>query len=79
MYDPRPNVDFALAERIGTRWFWSSALHNQDIEVLVAKGRATLTGTVATWLDREQAAYDAYSVGARYVDNDLLVSTAGGR
>ena len=49
------------------------------MEVRVAKGRATLTGTVDTWLDREQAAYDAYNVGARYVDNDLLVVTAGGQ
>jgi osmotically-inducible protein OsmY len=78
VYDPRPNADFALAERIRTRWFWSSSLHNQDMEVLVEKGRATLTGTVATWLDREQAAADAYNVGARFVDNDLMVSTASG-
>ena len=78
VYAPKPNADFALAERIRSRWFWSSALHNQDIEVLVEKGRATLTGTVDTWLDRDQAAYDAYNAGARYVDNDLLVSTMGG-
>ena len=78
VYQPRPNADFALAERIRTRWFWSSSLHNQDIEVLVEKGRATLTGTVATWLDREQAAHDAYNVGARYVENDLVVPTASG-
>jgi osmotically-inducible protein OsmY len=78
VYAPKLNADFALAERIRSRWFWSSALHNQAIEVLVEKGRATLTGTVDTWLDREQAAYDAYKVGARYVDNDLLVSTASG-
>jgi osmotically-inducible protein OsmY len=77
IYQPRPNADFALAERIRTRWFWSPSLHNQLIEVLVEKGRATLTGTVATWLDREQAAYDAYSAGARYVDNDLLVTASG--
>ena len=77
VYAPKPNADFALAERIRSRWFWSSALHNQDIEVLVEKGRATLTGTVDTWLDRDQAAYDAYNAGARYVDNDLLVSTIG--
>ena len=77
VYAPKPNADFALAERIRTRWFWSSALHNQDIEVLVERGRATLTGTVDTWLDRDQAAYDAYTAGARYVDNDLLVSTIG--
>ncbi|MGY3090903.1 osmotically-inducible protein OsmY [Hymenobacter sp. UYAg731] len=78
VYNPKPNADFALAERIRTRWFWSPSLHNQLIEVLVEKGRATLTGTVATWLDREQAAYDAYNAGARYVDNDLVVSTASG-
>ena len=78
VYQPRLNVDFALVERIRTRWFWSSSLYNQDIEVLVEKGRATLTGTVATWLDREQAAYHSYNVGARYVDNDLLVSTLSG-
>ena len=78
VYAPKPNADFALAERIRTRWFWSPSLHNQAIEVLVEKGRATLTGTVDTWLDREQAAYDAYNVGARYVDNDLTVSPASG-
>ncbi|WP_310394192.1 BON domain-containing protein [Hymenobacter sp.] len=73
-----PNADFALAERIRRRYFWSASLHNQGVEVAVEKGRATLTGTVDTWLDRDQAAYDAYTAGARYVDNDLLVSTVGG-
>ena len=70
---PRPNPDFALAERIRNRYFWSASLHNQAIEVLVEKGRATLTGTVATWLDRDTAGYDAYDAGARFVDNDLLI------
>ena len=74
----KPNADFALAERIRRCYFWSASLHNQDVEVAVEKGRATLTGTVDTWLDRDQAAYDAYNAGARYVDNDLLVSTMGG-
>ncbi len=71
---PRPNPDFALAERIRHRYFWSASLHNQDIEVLVENGRATLTGTVDTWLDRDTAAYDAYNAGARFVDNDLVLS-----
>ncbi|TDN38795.1 BON domain-containing protein [Hymenobacter sp. UV11] len=74
----RPNSDFALAERIRTLFFWSASLHNQDVEVLVENGRATLTGTVDTWLDREQATFDAYEAGALAVDNDLLVSTASG-
>ena len=73
-----PNSDFALAERIRTQFFWSASLHNQEIEVLVENGRATLTGTVETWLDRDQAAYDAYEAGATFVDNDLLLSTASG-
>ena len=73
-----PNSDFALAERIRTQYFWSASLHNQDVEVLVENGRATLTGTVETWLDRDQAAFDAYEAGATFVDNDLLLSTASG-
>ena len=47
--------------------------------MLVENGRATLTGTVDTWLDREQVAFDAYEAGALVVDNDLLLSTASGR
>jgi osmotically-inducible protein OsmY len=70
---PRPYPDFALAERIRQRYFWSASLHNQNIAVLVENGRATLTGTVATWLDRDAAGYDAYDAGARFVDNDLLI------
>jgi osmotically-inducible protein OsmY len=69
-----PNSDFALAERIRTRYFWSASLHNQHVEVLVKNGRATLTGTVASWLDREQAAYDAREAGAQDVDNYLLIA-----
>ena len=30
-----PNSDFALAERIRTRYFWSASLHDQDVAVLV--------------------------------------------
>ena len=43
-----PNPDFALAERICQRYFWLASLHNQDVEVLVERGRSSLTGTVAT-------------------------------
>ncbi|AMJ66011.1 BON domain-containing protein [Hymenobacter sp. PAMC 26628] len=71
-----PNSDFALAERIRTLYFWSASLHNQAIEVLVENGRATLTGTVDTWLDREQAAYDAHEAGAQDVDNCLLIAAS---
>ncbi|MDJ0367583.1 BON domain-containing protein [Hymenobacter sp. H14-R3] len=78
VYEPWPNADSVLAERIRTHWFWSPSLHNQDLEVLAEKGCVTLTGTVATWLDREQAANDAYLMGARYVTNNLVVAPTSG-
>jgi osmotically-inducible protein OsmY len=69
----RLNPDFALAERIRSRLFWSPSLHSQAIEVVVAKGRAILTGTVDTWLDRDQAGRAAHAAGAWDVDNDLVI------
>ncbi|AHJ97367.1 hypothetical protein Hsw_1772 [Hymenobacter swuensis DY53] len=33
--------------------------------------RATLTGTVDSWLDRQQAAQEAHEAGAREVNNHL--------
>ncbi|MBC7449053.1 MAG: BON domain-containing protein [Hymenobacteraceae bacterium] len=69
------NPDYALTERIRMRYFWSVGLHDQEVQVLVENGRATLTGTVDTWQDRKQAALDAYEVGARDVNNHLRVTT----
>ncbi len=72
-----PDPDHALAGRIRQRHFWSASLHDQDIEVQVSHGRATLTGTVDTWPERQQAAADAYEAGARDVNNHLhVLSTA---
>ena len=68
-----PNPDHALANRIRQRHFWSASLHDQDIEVQVSHGRATLTGTVDTWPERQQAALDANEAGARDVNNHLRV------
>lgn len=77
-YSAKPNADVVLAGRIRNRYFWSAGLHDQDVDVLVTKGRATLTGTVDTWLDRAEAAREAYTAGARTVDNELLVAMDGG-
>ena len=68
-------ADEALTARIRTRYCWSASLHDQEVEVHVAKGRATLTGTVDTWLDRKHAAVAAHEAGAREVNNHLLVLT----
>lgn len=71
---PSP-ADQALAARIRQRHFWSLALHYQPMEVQVEHGQVTLTGTVANWLDREEAGLDAYEAGARDVHNYLTLST----
>ena len=67
------NRDHALAERIRARYCWSASLHDQDVDVRVVGGRATLTGTVYTWLDRKHAAATAHEAGACEVNNHLLV------
>ncbi|MDQ2793753.1 MAG: BON domain-containing protein [Bacteroidota bacterium] len=69
------NPDLALAARIRARYGWSAGLHDQDVTVQVANGRATLTGTVDTWLDRQLAAEEARDAGAHAVNNHLLVLT----
>ncbi|MDQ2770903.1 MAG: BON domain-containing protein [Bacteroidota bacterium] len=70
-----PTPDHALAERIRARYCWSASLHDQEVDVQVENGRATLTGTVDTWLDRKHAAQAAHEAGAREVNNHLLVLT----
>ena len=73
-----PNPDLALAARIRGRYCWSASLHDQEVAVEVENGRATLSGTVDTWLDRRQAALEAFEVGARDVNNHLRVLAAEG-
>ena len=71
---PAPlNPDLALAARIRARFCWSAGLHDQEVTVQVANGRATLTGTVDTWLDRQLAAEEARDAGAHEVNNHLRV------
>lgn len=72
--EPAPlSPDLALAARIRQHFCWSAGLHDQDMAVQVAGGRATLTGTVDTWLDRKLAAEEARDAGAYEVNNHLCV------
>ena len=70
-----PDPDHALAARIRARYNWSASLHDQDVAVQVENGRATLSGTVDTWLDRKHAAQAAHEAGSREVNNHLRVLT----
>ncbi|MBU6123263.1 BON domain-containing protein [Hymenobacter siberiensis] len=75
---PDPDSDYALAGRIRERHFWSASLHDQDIDVQVSHGHATLTGTVDSWPERQQATLEAYKAGAHDVKNHLLVLAPAG-
>lgn len=74
---PRPasgiNPDLALAEHIRMRYQWSASLCNQEVDVQVANGRTTLSGTVDTWQARQQATREACEAGASAVNNHLRV------
>ena len=74
-----PDPDHALAARIRARYSWSASLHDQDVDVQVENGRATLTGTVDTWLDRQHAAQAAHEAGVRQVNNHLRVLSDSSR
>jgi len=65
--------DLAVAERIRARYAWVASLHDQAINVQVVQGRASLTGTVDTWLEHQQAAREAREAGAQTVENHLGV------
>jgi osmotically-inducible protein OsmY len=67
--------DHLLEQRIRNHYYWSSLLHNQDIDIMVHQGRVTLTGTVETQLERKSAANEAYACGARDVNNHLYIAT----
>ena len=65
------NACVAAGEHCGT-----ASLHDQNVAVNVENGRATLSGTVDTWLDRKHAARAAHEAGAREVNNHLRVTAA---
>ncbi|MDO7852473.1 BON domain-containing protein [Hymenobacter convexus] len=74
---PAPlNPDRALAERIRRRLHWSAELYHQDVHVKAENEVVTLTGTVDSWFEREQAGFEAYEAGACFVNNDLQVRPA---
>ncbi|WP_166648028.1 BON domain-containing protein [Hymenobacter sp. UV11] len=70
----REALDDQLAQRLHQHYRWSALLHDQPIDLGVRAGRVTLSGTVASWLARQQAVTEAYACGATDVNNHLRVS-----
>jgi osmotically-inducible protein OsmY len=68
------HADYILEQRIRNHYYWSSLLHDQDINVMVQDGRVTLTGTVDTTLERKRAVEEAFACGALDINNHLHVA-----
>ena len=66
-------TDADITSRIKAGFLWSPFLYSGDVHVSVANGRATLTGTVQSFRERQAAGNNALEAGAVSVDNELNV------
>jgi osmotically-inducible protein OsmY len=53
--------------------YWSAFIDDENITVVVRNGTITLTGTVASWSEFDEAERKAYQAGAKHVVNQLKV------
>lgn len=65
--------DWELERDINNELFWSPFVEQEDVQVSVDEGIATLTGTVDTWGERQAARENALEAGAIAVKNELDV------
>jgi osmotically-inducible protein OsmY len=63
--------DRVIEDRIKEELLWSPYVDSDEVDVSVEDGRATLTGTVGTWLERRMARKNAYEGGAAAVNSEL--------
>ncbi|HEY4103340.1 MAG TPA: BON domain-containing protein [Polyangiaceae bacterium] len=66
--------DADIRNRIESEIAWSSFVEPADVRVSVSNGKATLSGTVGSWREREAAVQCALEAGAVSIDNELKVS-----
>lgn len=80
-YDYRPlpsyRADREIREDIKDELWWSPFVDSDEVTVTVVDGRATLTGVVDSWRERQAASENAWEGGARWVVNNLKVAPAG--
>jgi len=65
--------DWEIRQDIQDELFWSPFVNSEEITVTVDDAKATLTGTVDTWSERQAASENAIEGGAVSVDNNLMV------
>jgi len=66
-------TDAEITNRIKAGFLWNPFMHAGGIHVSVVNGKATLTGTVRSFRERQAASDDAFDAGAVVVDNELKV------
>jgi osmotically-inducible protein OsmY len=67
-------TDVGIKENIKGEFWWSPFVDEEEIEVSVEDGIATLTGEVDNWSEWAAAMDNAYEGGARQVRNQLKVA-----
>jgi osmotically-inducible protein OsmY len=76
-YDFEPyytfQTDQEIKEEINDELWWSPFVDEDEVNVSVDAGTATLTGTVDSWSERDAATENAYEGGATWVINNLNV------
>lgn len=76
-YDYEPyytfETDDEIKEEINDELWWSPFVDEDEVNVSIDNGTATLTGTVDSWSERDAATQNAYEGGATWVINRLEV------
>ena len=65
--------DEEIRQDVKDQFLWSPFVDGSDVSVFVDNGEVTLSGTVATWGERDAAETNAYQGGAKHVQNRLTV------
>jgi osmotically-inducible protein OsmY len=65
--------DWEILADVNDHLRWSPFVDESDITVTVVDGEVSLSGTVGSWTEREEAEKKAYQAGAKDVDNLLEV------
>lgn len=66
--------DEQIEDAIEGELWWSPFVDENQVNVTVDDGIATLSGTVNSWSERRAATDNAYEGGATLVDNELIVN-----
>lgn len=67
--------DWEIKQQIENQMWWSPDIEESQVNVQVDNGIATLTGTVDTWEEKQNATKNAVQGGAEEVKNELKVES----